>query len=234
MLPFIINDDLINGDGSAHGSEWHGIDLVLHAPPTMYVSLVAQDQSASLEFGGGSIRLGVDVDASPWEGIDLCRSDGMPWVSYGQPPANVTFSASTHVSLEVGEPTAHSDLTLEALSAQALEVGLPGVLVAIRPPSAGVSLEVGDPGPNVTTGRVSGVIALEVGNPTASGAYLARGFDLARWMPPSVSLAASLIDAPTAQPLDFGETGAPMVSLKVPPALAMELGRITIDRGAAC
>lgn len=229
----LINGAAINGeDGGATSS---GLSLVAWSAPTLRVALLAPTQNPSLEFGDGAIKLGVDVAAAPYEGIDLCRSSqGLPWVFYGQPPADMTFAAPSDTALEFGDASARSDVSLGAPTAQALGLGRPSVQTVLCPATAGTPLELGEPGPSATALFAGGFVGLEFGEPLVSWAHPAAGFDLARWTPPTVRFGGSSFPAPTAQALEFGAPGMPLVALSARPASALEFGRAAIGLGSTC
>jgi hypothetical protein len=230
----LINGAVINGDdeGALASS---GLSLVSWSAPTMYAAVPAPAQDPSLEISdGGAIKLGVDVAATPYDGIDLCRNDGLPWVFYGQPPADMTFAAPSDTALEFGDASARSDVSLGAPTAQALGLGRPSVQTVLCPATAGTTLELGEPGPSATALFAGGFMGLEFGEPLVSWAHPAAGFDLARWTPPTVRFGGSSFPAPTAQALEFGAPGMPLVALSARPASALEFGRAAIGLGSTC
>lgn len=230
----LINGAAINEEDGEGGSQSRGIGLVAWTAPALHVALAVPDTPPSLEFGTAAAKPGVDVVAVPYGGIELCRSDGMPWVFYGQPPADMTFAAPSDTALEFGDASARSDVSLGAPTAQALELGRPSAQVVLGPATAGTPLELGEPGPPVTALFAGGFVGLEFGEPLVGGVNPAAGFDLARWTPPTVRFGGSSFPAPTAQALEFGAPGMPLVALSARPASALEFGRAAIGLGSTC
>lgn len=225
----LINGAEINGTDSG-GVLTEGIELVSAGVPSLALALEA-GSAQPLELGDFIVQIGFDVAATP-AGLDLVHS-GLHSVFMGQPGGDVTLFAPGVRVLELGAIAAGlGGVTVDAGSAQPLELGDPGLSIAGLAAGAH-ALEVGEAGSSFIA-DAPGTVVLEFGSIGARFRLTHTGIDMGFSGTHELVAAGVIAHAAGAHVLEFGEPSQPHFTAFARQSFPLELGHHTASRGAAC
>lgn len=187
----------------------------------------------ALELGDHAARIGTDVEARP-AGIDLVRGSLHTLQAGPVVPSNTTLLAAGARPLELGALSIGlGAITITAGGAHALDVGAPGLGLGLQ--VAGVhAMEPGDPGTVRLAITTASGLPMELGVPHTATALSIEGIDLARVGQHATRLAAITLTAGGYLPMEVGEPGQSIQSLRARQHFPMALGQPSISRGNAC
>lgn len=183
MLP-VINGSPINGaEVELHP---RGIDLL-----RMTAAAVEHRADAvtfiALSLGTGAILNDLDVDAAPFEGIDMLRMPYYARIDYGQPAPNKVVHPPTFRVLQLPELRAIGTYSVETESFVALSMGTGAInaQTQVEVPTLGAVLSLGELGVGVSVPAAS-FIALQLGGVYVRDVVPVRGIDLLRTTPAAI------------------------------------------------
>lgn len=208
-----------------------GLDIVQHGTPVMVVNPVAGDAYV-LEMGDVTLQIGSPINARP-AGLDLLTA-GLHVASVGVIlPSPMTGIGIGARPLEMGTPSVvPGPYAAVAGGAEPLELGAP-TLEVVTIAGAAEPLEFGAVALGMAA-SAGGAYPLELGAHGIGMAFTVSGMDLLMAGLHRAAGGSMVTVAGNASPLELGSPGQPGFAAITRSQFPMQLGAVSIHRGASC